>query len=390
VTTATQDMSTPEARAAYYEQCWKLAAEAAAVAERRAAALDEQVTILAKRADERAGEHALVRATLVAALERLLGEYETRIPKDGAVLVQAAAALAQARGEEPWTYNHPAHEFAGVTPAEAPSWTLTPAFERDWEQAIRQNRDWDACTPKARPAMTTERITRYPQVARANALEGALRSAYEALRKVPIVRLNPGKEGTDGFLTCPGCGAEASTPCRPDCYVKAVEDVLSDMEEFNPLDLRAVPATPEGALEERVRALAARLRKDAERDAGDYYGDQFERRPDIADELDALLAAPSEEPPGALCNCSGGATAGAHVPLLGVCPSPASPETPEQREHDRRVAWLREHRPEEYAAAGRDWTDRGSVVALNRLMSEAPPSAPEQRDGGGPTTKERS
>jgi hypothetical protein len=77
-------------------------------------------------------------------------------------------------------------------------------------------------------------------------------------------------------------------------------------------------------------------------------------------------------------------------PDIGPGSMRASPETPEQREHDRRVAWLREHRPEEYAAAGRDWTDRGSVVALNRLMSEAPPSAPEQRDGGGPTTKERS
>jgi hypothetical protein len=66
---------------------------------------------------------------------------------------------------------------------------------------------------------------------RARSAEEGAATAIAALRKVPIVRLNPGKEGTDGFYACPGCGAEASKPCRFDCYVKAVEDALSDMEE---------------------------------------------------------------------------------------------------------------------------------------------------------------
>jgi len=55
--------------------------------------------------------------------------------------------------------------------------------------------------------------------------EAALTAAREALLKVPIVRT--GEPGTDEFLTCIGCGATGSHPCKTDCWVLGVEAALA-------------------------------------------------------------------------------------------------------------------------------------------------------------------
>lgn len=53
----------------------------------------------------------------------------------------------------------------------------------------------------------------------------------EALEAVPIVRFN--EPGTDGFLSCPGCGATGSEPCEIDCYAPKVEAALAAYRERN-------------------------------------------------------------------------------------------------------------------------------------------------------------